>query len=459
MFGSVERNLKNILKFVLSATVIALFAPAQAQAQGVSVKSFGAVCDGAADDTAAFRKAAASPGLAKGGILLVPAGNCLVSATIAPPNFVVVQGEGVRASVITCSVASAPCFKFGTSDTVFNNGGGARDLQINLTNKTSTGIKLNATVNAEIRNVRVEGYTAVKDNTRTNICIDIDGRNVSAFFNSIQNVQAAHCHRGFVVRSTGTTGATQQVFINCFASSNFEHGDTTGIGFHFIDAGDSTVIIGGDVESNSIGLWLQGGANTASVNAFGLRFEGNKYDIVNDASHGKNGQLVAIGSSTLDPAKMLDNSGHSRNIIQYGVAGTLASTRQAVAAGYTSINGSADGSFACAISGPVAGSGECFYSRYGKNVTLTVPTFRAAGRSAAAPIRIAGLPPALSPVSTFYSSSLKVTDDGADLAAPGQVSIATGGAITISKDTAGGGFVSTTKTTGFYGFTVSYRTP
>ena len=430
-----------------------------AQPQWVNVKSFGALCNGVADDTEAFRKAAASPALAKGGVMHVPPGNCLISSTIAPPNFVVIQGENVRASVITCSVASVPCFRFGTSDSVFNNGGGARDLQINLTNKTSIGIKLNATVNAEIRNVRVEGYTGVIDSTRTNICVDIDGRNVSSFFNLIQNVQAAHCHQGFVVRSTGTTGATQQVFINASAFTDYPHGDTTGIGFNFIDAGDSSVIIGGDAEGNSIGLWLQGGANTASVNSFGLRFEANKYDIKNDASSGKNGQLVAIGSSTLDPAKVLDNSGHARNVIQFGLAGQVANTRQIVPAGYTIINGSADGLFECPVSGLVAGPNQCHFSKFGKNVTLTVQGFRAAGRSSAAPIRIAGLPAALHPVSTFYSSSLKVSDDGRDLEAPGQVSIATSGTITIFKDGAGNGFASTGKATGFYGFTVSYRTP
>ncbi|MDF2723803.1 MAG: hypothetical protein K0Q59_3478 [Paenibacillus sp.] len=64
----------------------------------VSVKDFGAIGDGIADDTAAIQAAANS--LTRGGLLLLPAGTYIISDTIQVPQGLIIQGAGLHSVVI-----------------------------------------------------------------------------------------------------------------------------------------------------------------------------------------------------------------------------------------------------------------------------------------------------------------------------------------------------------------------
>ena len=73
---------------------------AQKFGEQVSVKDFGAVGDGVADDTAAINAAIAYvfAGPYGGGTVHIPKGNYLTTSTIYVPNSITLQGEGMRAN-------------------------------------------------------------------------------------------------------------------------------------------------------------------------------------------------------------------------------------------------------------------------------------------------------------------------------------------------------------------------
>lgn len=416
------------------------------------------------DCTVNFQKALTY--ITPGGLVLVPHGGYLISDTLYPSNGTFVHGYNVgdltSSTAIKLIGVARPAFKFGTSAVAFNYGGGLGGVQIILTAIDSNGVRLLSTVGATLRDIIVSGpYSDFA--TRTNIAIDIDGGNLSAFFNRLDNVQTQHCHEGLVIRTTGSTSPTSQVVVNFTVSSgDYSAGDITSKGVRFENAGAGTVFLGGDLENCQYGIQTNG-TTGASFIWFGPRFEANHYDL-----HLNNTGIAAItmlGSETLDPAKVLDNSGNPNHVIQYGVSGTVPYLSAAVpvgglpvTAGYIRSNASADAVFTGTATGAAAGTMTVRYSKTGKLCTLTFDAFHPTGASSATPITIAGLPADLFPANDVFECKLKVVDNGSNLASPGQIHIvATGGSIVIYKDNAGSSFTSSANQTGFYGFSVSYR--
>lgn len=77
---------------LLGCALITLSTAAAAQPLGLSVKDFGAVGDGATDDTAAFQGALDAVGAQGGGIVYAPAGNYLIATHLAIPDHVTLEG-------------------------------------------------------------------------------------------------------------------------------------------------------------------------------------------------------------------------------------------------------------------------------------------------------------------------------------------------------------------------------
>ena len=106
----------------LLSFLFALCAPGWAQpsarsAESVSVKEFGALGNGAADDTAAFQSALNA---AAGKRLYVPAGRYLINSAVALPGNIVVEGEGEE-SVVVCNSAAGQFTATGQSNITFRS--------------------------------------------------------------------------------------------------------------------------------------------------------------------------------------------------------------------------------------------------------------------------------------------------------------------------------------------------
>lgn len=420
------------------------------------------------DVTAAFQSCLDY--IATGGKIIVPRGGYLISATLFPQNGITIAGDnwgdGSSATLITFTGAAQPCFKVGTSDSVFNYGNAIRDLNIILTQQNSTGIKFNATVYAEAKNIAIEGQVANLA-TRSTIAFDLDGRNVSGFFNSLMNCRTSHVHTGFYSRTTGTTSVTQNMFWNCTAAGDMAAGDTTSQGMRFDNAGESSTIIGGDLEDCGSAFYNQGNQGT-SVSAFGVRFEANMVDLQINSTD--TAPLMIIGCPTLSAAKVNDNSGNKHHVIQAGVAGSFAfgtakqygATNGIVAlpmkTGEVRINGGGDFDWTATISGPTAaGTLQVHTSVEGKRVTLTVPKFNNVGISSALPFTITGMPEELYPASDIIMSNLNVIDNGADVSGSARVRLLNAGGFTVFENSTGGNFTSSINNTGFYGFSLTYQ--
>ena len=101
-------------------------------------------------------------------------------------------------------------------------------------------------------------------------------------FNYLQNCHVSHCNVGFDILKSGSSYATQQVFIDCSVTGDYSSGDTSSIGYNFSNtpAGVDSCIFGGNCENLGIGINL---TSITGVTVNGLRFEGCNVDINSDA--------------------------------------------------------------------------------------------------------------------------------------------------------------------------------
>ena len=154
----------------------------------------------------------------------------------------------------------------GTSDTVLTYEANIVNMRLLLTHKDGKGVRLRGTTNCD-----VEGYIEGVFSdfaTRTNIGVDIDGVNVSAFGNRI-TVVCNHMHESFRIGTTGTVQATAQHFTNCYGLGD-QDTDITSIVYNFQDspvgAYDGTTITGGNIELANTGIYFGNNAREITVN-------------------------------------------------------------------------------------------------------------------------------------------------------------------------------------------------
>ena len=248
------------------------------------------------------------------GEIIVPDGTYLFATGLTPPNVVQFQGESVIGAILKYT-GSGVAVKFGTSDSALNFGCALRRIRVNIDHKAATAVLLNSTNGAILENLYITGENAAPfDNTRTNIGIDIDGRNISNFFNSIRDVNSVHVHTGYRLGTTGTTNATTTNFYNCQAYCDVPT-DDSGIGVHIgaassIAQGDGSKWDGGDIEGCATGLYMTQYAYPMSFIA--PRFEANTVDILLDS--GCPSQNF-IGLTQFRMSKVIDNSGNPQNWI------------------------------------------------------------------------------------------------------------------------------------------------
>jgi polygalacturonase len=132
----------------------------------VSVKDFGAVGDGVADDTAAIQAAITA---ADGRTVLLPAGTYKITSTLTfTPTAATFEkpirlvGEGMLSSVIDTRVASGPAISIAaTAAYKFSTGGLLKDFSI-ITNgapANADGIRLYSAYHLDVEKVRVNGLS------------------------------------------------------------------------------------------------------------------------------------------------------------------------------------------------------------------------------------------------------------------------------------------------------------
>jgi hypothetical protein len=236
-----------------------------------NVKDFGATGNGSTDDTAAIQTAITAAG-PTGGIVFLPVGIYVVSNQLILPTGVSLVGTGMgAASTNVCRLwwtgTTGFCVKAGNTAGTLSSGIRIENLGINITTSTASGIWLYGARDCQFRNVYIEGQPG----TTTSIGVQIDGANISAFFNLMENVHCNHVFKGYVHTTTGTTQPTQTTGINCSAICDSTAGsmglDVQNVGG--VGCGDGVLYVGGDWEACAIGVHLNGGGTTL----LGCRFE------------------------------------------------------------------------------------------------------------------------------------------------------------------------------------------
>ncbi|RKN81996.1 glycosyl hydrolase family 28-related protein [Paenibacillus ginsengarvi] len=137
--------------------------------ESVSVKDFGAIGDGIADDTAAIQAAVNS--LTRGGLLFIPAGTYKISDTIQVPQGMILQGAGLHSVVINMTDSAKfaiNVFTPGSRVEYFRIGGFTLNAKYGITNRWDVGTDYanaaNPSRSVSISDVKFQGtYDARND--------------------------------------------------------------------------------------------------------------------------------------------------------------------------------------------------------------------------------------------------------------------------------------------------------
>ncbi|MDF2713345.1 MAG: hypothetical protein K0R28_270 [Paenibacillus sp.] len=149
--------------------------------ESVSVKDFGAIGDGIADDTASIQAAAA--GLTKGGILFFPAGTYKISDTVHFPQGTIIQGAGLHSVVINMSDPTKfaiNLFTPGTRYEFFSVSGFTLNAKYGITNRWNLGTDYSNTANptrtVKIADIKFQGtYDALNDPKAQSVLVPARG--------------------------------------------------------------------------------------------------------------------------------------------------------------------------------------------------------------------------------------------------------------------------------------------
>jgi len=292
----------------------------------VSVKDFGAVGDGVADDTAAIQAAVNAAKAAGGGTVHIPAGTYVTTSTITiDGSGVQIRGDGMWNTTITRSTNHGNTFLFTGNDITGANltHVGIADLRIRSTGLTTSGA-----------HVRVRGSTRV---TITRIFID------QCFIGfAFEGMTAAYVSDIYVLNTNLFGGSTSGRVYMFFGNSpnTYPHpscGDVFVSNFNLRGNTSKQVTELGIHILSADGIWFQNGhvGNSSAVN---IRISGSTAEMVNLVSfvnvmsdEGLNLGVEIRGNS---PA-IFDKVQFSNCMIKSGGAPAYAQSGIVVAAGCT----------------------------------------------------------------------------------------------------------------------------
>lgn len=259
-----------------------LAAPTFAEAPNpwIDIMAYGAVADGTSnggtDNTGAIRAAiaAATTTAVGSGVVFIPPGSYWKgSSTIVIPARVRLIGAGPSASIVY-SNGSGYAFQLGNTAGTLSYGTEFSNINLELVGPAANGLDLYGTQGAVLKNDFIG--EALVTNPHRNVCILIDGANISSFKNKIDSVFCDHVQTGILCKTSGSTNSTQQFIENLYVigdDESFPGNGSVGIdlGQGLADDCQSTLVYGGDLESVTTGFMLR--QNAGPIYVSGTRFE------------------------------------------------------------------------------------------------------------------------------------------------------------------------------------------
>lgn len=190
----------------------------------VSVKDFGAVGNGIADDTAAFQVAVNALANNGGGTLYVPAGTYKLTDTITINRSICVAGESIQSTYLHLYVSTAkPAIYFdGTANIIF--GGGVSNMWITCDKGTvaGDGIKLKATTPSAITTAAIRDVVVYS--ARDGIVLE--GTSASeVYMNTVENVKVVGAPL-----VAGVNSLRYGFYANAASYNSFRNCEATNIG-------------------------------------------------------------------------------------------------------------------------------------------------------------------------------------------------------------------------------------
>jgi hypothetical protein len=273
----------------------------------VSIKDYGAKCDGNTDDTAAIQRAINAT-ISTGQSVYAPGGVCVISGLVLLEGQVIYgEGDGSRFHIIG-----------NNSIGISINGGHARVMDLRFTKAAgTTGVKaivINPSGNLiasynKLERLRIEGY-GYGDLINSGIVVQSgtaagcgSGADCGSFYTTINDTDIRFATNGVHVTSTDPL-----VGANGTSGTNVRIGDS--VNCWRITRGDTNRVFALGLEGCTKGIWIETGAGGANNNGSAFiapRFEANTQDVVIDSISYYN----AIIASSLDQSKISDNGGTS----------------------------------------------------------------------------------------------------------------------------------------------------
>lgn len=190
----------------------------------VSVKDFGAVGNGSADDTAAFQAGVNALANNGGGTLYVPAGTYKLTDTITIDRSICVMGESIQSTNLHLYVSTAkPAIYFdGTANVIFGGGVSNMWIRCDLGAVAGDGIKLKATTPAAITTAAIRDVVVFA--ARDGVVLEGTSAN-EVYLCTVENVK--------VVGAPLVAGANSLrygFYVNAASYNSFRNCEATNIG-------------------------------------------------------------------------------------------------------------------------------------------------------------------------------------------------------------------------------------
>jgi len=319
----------------------------------VSVKDFGAVGNGIADDTAAIQSAINAV-TTTSGIVTFPVGTFLVSSSISLlGKYVTLQGAGMVNTVIKASSSMTSVIEIGESSDVQLSPFVISDLKINGNSLATNGINVRYRHQSVIRNTYIVGCTVglkEKDawiNYRENVRCDnnatgiyLVGSNHNSEFNRCTVTNSSTV--GFNIQSSGTVADGNLALL--FNACDVEYCSGQGIIFNGSSATFESCYIGegvsGAIFTMTAGnVYVNGGYFLFgyTVNSYGYVLNGgnvfhNGGIVSNQGALGVSGQVVGNGGKVVFTNNALTESWGGNPVwtgdgLGYGPAATVFAPR------------------------------------------------------------------------------------------------------------------------------------